>query len=141
MKTQTRMSLPHCTIGSRARANTDHLKAAGMTAAKNRYPRHRPHPRGRRLHAMRLEVCTRDGYRCADCGLSFPVPPGWDGTHPLFVFAACKITSKHPLPWNIIRLELGHNLSWLDGGQFEAANFRALCTICNIAQGREARTA
>jgi 5-methylcytosine-specific restriction endonuclease McrA len=137
MTATTAMSPPRCTVGARPY----HAKAPCMTAAKDRYPRHRPHPRGARLRTMRLAVCTRDGYRCADCGVAFPSPPGWDGSRPLFIFAPCKITQSHPLPWDLIRLELGHAVSWLDGGQFELANFRAVCTPCNIAQGREAYTA
>jgi 5-methylcytosine-specific restriction endonuclease McrA len=89
---------------------------------------------------MRLAVCEREDFRCADCRLRFPPPPGWDGSRSLVVYVACKTTKAHPLPWDIIRLELGHGLSWLDGGQFEMDNFRALCTLCNIAQGREAYT-
>jgi 5-methylcytosine-specific restriction endonuclease McrA len=110
-----------------------------VTTAAERYPRHRPHPRGHQLHSTRLLVCARAGYQCEDCGLYFPPPAGWDGSTALLLYFACRRTSRHPMSWFTIRLELGHNVSWLDGGWFEPGNLIALCTPCNIAQGRRAR--
>lgn len=107
--------------------------SALMSPRKRRTPRKKINPA--KLKRIRLAVFERDGYACKHCGLHFPPPAGYDGSHALVRPSGIRLRSGRS---KALYLALDHVRPHSLGGPFEEGNLQALRSTCNGRKGASA---